>query len=97
MAMQKNKSALIWLLTDTAVAMVVSSIYNEHNYFTLKIYFIFTGTENESGSAKKEKDKKNRKKDKENGSTSGDTDQHNGIDAPDAVVSNVNWTVLHNF
>ncbi|XP_062858262.1 eukaryotic translation initiation factor 5 [Trichomycterus rosablanca] len=46
------------------------------------------GTENESGSVKKDKEKKNRKKDKENGSSSGDADKNNGIDAPDAVDGN---------
>lgn len=46
-----------------------------------------SGTENDSGSAKKEKEKKNRKKDKENGSSSGEAGNRRDIDAPDAVVS----------
>lgn len=45
-----------------------------------------SGTENDTGSVKKEKEKKNRKKDKENGSNSGEAGDRKDIDAPDAVV-----------
>lgn len=74
------------------------------NFFYLFFYFFlllssraFPGTENDSGSVKKEKEKKNRKKDKENGSSSGEAGNRKDIDAPDAVVSAVFYTPDHRF
>lgn len=57
------------------------------HFYPLLYFIISINVESDSGSVKKEKEKKNRKKDKENGSCSGETGNHNEIDAPDAVVS----------